>query len=87
MTYHAKVIAGGKIVIPVALRRMLGIDTGDSVVIEEEDGKIVLKSYEQVVREVQARYRRDGSDSVEQLLDDRREDYALEERKRKRLGY
>jgi AbrB family transcriptional regulator, stage V sporulation protein T len=86
MTYHAKIIAGGKIVIPAELRRLLGVNTGDSLVIEEEDGKIVLKSYEQVVREIQARYQTEGSDSVDQLLADRREDFALEERKRKRLG-
>lgn len=58
MTYHAKVIAGGKIVIPAELRRELGIKDGDSVVIERDDrGQLVLKSYAQVVKEVQAAFR------------------------------
>lgn len=53
MTYHAKVIAGGKIVIPAELRRELGIKDGNSVVIERDDrGQLVLKSYAQVVKEV-----------------------------------
>ena len=43
MTYHAKVIAGGKIVIPADLRRELGIKDGDSVVLEREDGGITLR--------------------------------------------
>jgi AbrB family transcriptional regulator, stage V sporulation protein T len=33
MTYHAKIIAGGKLVIPAVLRRELGIIDGDSVVV------------------------------------------------------
>ncbi len=57
MTYHAKIIAGGKVVIPAELRRQLGVKTGDDVVFEIEDGKIVLKTYAQVVREVQAAFR------------------------------
>lgn len=42
MTYHAKVIAGGKIVIPAALRRELGIMDGDSVVLERDGEHLVL---------------------------------------------
>ena len=58
MTYHAKVISGGKIVIPAELRRELGIKDGDSVVLERDvRGQPVLKSYAQVVKEVQAAFR------------------------------
>lgn len=58
MTYHAKVIAGGKIVIPAQLRREFGIKDGDSLVIERDDhGSMVLKTYDQVVRDVQAEVR------------------------------
>ena len=38
VTYHAKVIAGGKIVIPADLRREFDIKDGDTVAIEREDG-------------------------------------------------
>lgn len=83
MTYSAKVIAGGKIVIPAELRRELGLNTGDTVVIEREDGKLVLKSYLQVVREVQAAVREraipyEGS-IVDELIAERRQEAAREE--------
>ena len=55
MSYHAKLIKGGKIVIPAALRRELGFKDGDRLVIEREGNSLVLKTYEQVVREVQAK--------------------------------
>lgn len=78
MTYHAKVISGGKIVIPAELRRELAIRDGDSLVIErDETGALVVRTYQQVVREVQARFRAllppdyDGS-LTDELLSDRR---------------
>ena len=82
MTYHAKVIAGGKIVIPAELRREFGIKDGDSLVIErDEKGGLVLKTYEQVVREVQAEFRAMGGDrySVDDFLADRRREADLQE--------
>jgi AbrB family looped-hinge helix DNA binding protein len=84
MTYHAKVIAGGKIVIPAELRREFGIKDGDSLVIERDDkGGLVLKTYEQVVREVQAEFRAMGGDrySVDDFLADRRREADLEEKR------
>jgi len=58
MTYNVKVIAGGKIVIPAELRREFGIKDGDSLKIERDAaGNMVLKTYEQVVREVQQAFR------------------------------
>ena len=57
MTYSARIIAGGKIVIPAAIRRELGLTDGDLVQIEREGDHVVLKSRKQVLREVQARYR------------------------------
>ena len=86
MTYHAKVIAGGKIVIPAELRRELGIKDGDSVVIErDERGQLVLKSYAQVVKEVQANFRAmigpyEGS-MVDELIADRRREAEEEDRR------
>ncbi len=81
MTYSAKVIAGGKIVLPAALRRELGIKDGDSLVIERgEDGGISVKTYAQVVKDGQRRFRAMvGEDySVDQFLAERRSDWAEE---------
>lgn len=58
MTYHAKVIAGGKIVIPAELRREFGINDGDSLVLEREPGGgFSVKTFAQVVREERQAFR------------------------------
>lgn len=85
MTYHAKVITGGKIVIPAELRRELGIKDGDSLVFERgENGSLELKTYGQVVKEVQAAFRamrpagKSGS-VVDELIAERRAEAAKED--------
>jgi AbrB family looped-hinge helix DNA binding protein len=74
MTHHAKIIAGGKIVIPAELRRELGLHTGDTLVIEREGNALVLKSYLQVVREVQREFQAmmKEPDTVDAFIADRR---------------
>lgn len=79
MTYHAKVIAGGKIVIPAELRRELQISDGDTLVVERDPGGgMTIKTFAQVVREEQREFRAAvGSGySVEQFLAERRADWA-----------
>jgi AbrB family looped-hinge helix DNA binding protein len=80
VTHHAKIIAGGKVVIPADLRRELGLKPGDTVVIERDGDALVLKSYLQVVREVQAEFRKMVGDdySVDQFLAERRADWGEE---------
>ncbi|WP_010214365.1 AbrB/MazE/SpoVT family DNA-binding domain-containing protein [Sphingomonas sp. PAMC 26621] len=87
MTYHAKVIAGGKLVIPADLRRELGIEPGDSLTVDrDEAGHIVLKTRAQVVQEVQSTFRAlrgpavKGS-IVDELLAERQEQARLEQQK------
>ena len=74
MAYHAKIIAGGKVVIPADLRRELGFMDGDSVIFEREQGTLTLKSYSQVVREVQANFKAMIKDpfTVDEFISDRR---------------
>lgn len=83
MTYSAKIIKGGKIVIPAKLRRELGFAEGDRVVFEREGNSLVIKSYHQVVREVQAAFRpfkpQDGSSIVEELIAERRQEAQRED--------
>lgn len=58
MAYHAKVIAGGKIVIPAELRRELGINDGDTLVIDRaSDGTLAIKTHAQVIEESQRKIR------------------------------
>lgn len=83
MTYSAKIIKGGKIVIPAELRRELGFADGDRLVFEREGESLVVKSYHQVVREVQEAFRpfkpQDGSSLVDELIAERRAEARLED--------
>ena len=83
MSYHAKLIKGGKIVIPAELRRELGFKEGDRLIIEREGNCAVIKTYDQVVREVQAEVKRltgpyKGS-IVDELIAERRAEAARED--------
>ncbi len=81
MTYHAKVIAGGKIVIPADLRREFGIKEGDTLILEkDDDGGLSIMTFERSVRESQRRARAIfGSDyTVDQFLKERRADWGDE---------
>ncbi|WP_375404393.1 AbrB/MazE/SpoVT family DNA-binding domain-containing protein [uncultured Sphingomonas sp.] len=74
MTYHAKVIAGGKVVIPADLRRELEIKDGDSIVFERDGaGAVTMRTFLQVVAEEQRKFRAMvGPDySVDDFLADR----------------
>jgi AbrB family transcriptional regulator, stage V sporulation protein T len=73
MTYHAKLIKGGKIVIPAELRREFGFKDGDTLVFEREGDALVLKTYQQIVREVQAEFKRlvPNSGTVDEFLAER----------------
>lgn len=78
MTYHAKVIAGGKIVIPAKLRREFGIKDGDSVVIERDGDTLVVKPFDAQVVEAQRVFRKmmGKGYSVGQFLAERKADWA-----------
>lgn len=83
MSYHAKLIKGGKIVIPAELRREFGFKEGDTLVLEREGNGVVIKTYEQVVREVQAELKRligpyKGS-IADELIAERRAEAAAED--------
>lgn len=58
MSYHAKLIKGGKIVIPAELRRELGFESGDTLVIESNGKELVIKSTSQALSDIQAKVKR-----------------------------
>lgn len=79
MTYHAKVITGGKIVIPAELRRELGIKDGDSLVfVRGDDGSVSIKTHHQVIADGQKQFRAMvGNDySVDQFLREKSADWG-----------
>lgn len=81
MTYHARIAETEDVVFPADLARELGIEEGDSLVFEREGGGLVIKSYRQVVREVQAAFRAmlpldDTRSLVDELIAERRSEAA-----------
>ena len=75
MTYHAKVIAGGKIVIPAELRRQLGIKDGDSVLLEASDDGVSLRREDPDAALSRLRAGMRGY-SVDQFLRERAQDWG-----------
>ena len=64
-----KIIDGGKLIIPAAFRRKLGIDTGDTVVLELGDDGLLVRSLSSAVRRAQGIVREFVPDDVS-LADD-----------------
>lgn len=70
-----KIIDGGKLIIPAAFRRKLGIDTGDTVVVELGEDGLHVRSLSSAVRRAQEIVRAfvpDEVDLAEELIEDRR---------------
>lgn len=56
MTYHARVDESGEAVLPAALTRQLGLAPGDVLMVDSEDGKLIVRTYQDIVREGQDRF-------------------------------
>ena len=53
-TFHVRVVEGGKIVLPAALRRKHGFAVGDTLVIEDRPDGTKIQSLDAAVAAVQA---------------------------------
>jgi AbrB family looped-hinge helix DNA binding protein len=72
---RAKLIDGGKVIIPAAMRRAMGIATGDTVVIELDAGEIRIRTLQQGLDRARAIVRRRvpaGRSLVDELIAERR---------------
>ena len=76
MTYHARVTAEGVVEFPEELVRELELTPGGSLVIKREDGKLILTTFDEVVRDTQRRAREIfGADyTLDQFITERRAD-------------
>ncbi len=66
----------GRIVIPAAFRKALGIDDGDDLVLRLQDGELRITTLQNRIQRAQERARRyvkAGSSPVDELLRERRE--------------
>ena len=74
-----KISNGGRIVIPVAYRKELGINPGDDVVLTLEEGEIRLITARQAIKRAQKMVRRYVPEDMslsEELIQERREEAA-----------
>ena len=70
----------GRLVIPAALRRLLGFEEGDTLVAREEAGRLVLEKPEMIKQRLKARFAQVPNDRilVDELIVERREEAKRE---------
>jgi AbrB family looped-hinge helix DNA binding protein len=74
---RVRVDSAGRIVIPAEIRQHLGIESGQELIVCEDDQGIHLKTFVQAVHAVQkafAPYRTPGVSVVDELISDREEE-------------
>jgi AbrB family looped-hinge helix DNA binding protein len=69
-----QVSAGGRIVIPAEIRREMGINSGDEVILSYHDGELHISTRKQRLQQAKAIVKACASDVslAEQLLEERR---------------
>lgn len=78
---NVKIYGGGKLAIPAAYRRELGIAEGDTVTVELVDGELRVRPAALALRRAQEkvrRFNRDGRSLVDELIADRRREIDCE---------
>jgi AbrB family looped-hinge helix DNA binding protein len=76
-----KIVDGGKLIIPASFRRKMGIQIGDTVVMEMVDGELRVRSRDAAIAEIQKLVRGlvpDGVSLSDELIADRRAEAAKE---------
>ena len=71
----SKVVSGGRVQLPAAMRSAAGLSDGDTIVLELVDGEIHLRSQKAMLARVRARLRpfvEEGVSIVDELIADRR---------------
>ena len=79
MEVKTKLGQGGRLVVPAAYRKTLGLKPGDHVILDLEDGVMRMMTLRGAVQRAQALVRQyipEGRDLVEELLRERREEAA-----------
>lgn len=76
-----KVGPDGRVLVPVELRRELGLEPGATVVARSDGDRLILESRDVILRRIQDRFTSavpDGVSLVDELLEDRRREAARE---------
>jgi AbrB family looped-hinge helix DNA binding protein len=77
-----RISPNGRIVIPAAIRQLLGVKPGDPVLMEVEDGILRIESYPTMIARVQrelAQYIKPGVSLADELIAERREEARREQ--------
>jgi AbrB family looped-hinge helix DNA binding protein len=80
-TLTAKVVDGGRIVIPAKVRKALGLEVGDTVTLEVQGNELRITSQAEAVKRAQALVRKripKGRSLVSELREERRREAARE---------
>ena len=70
MAVQVKMVANGRIGIPVALRKRLGVDDGDTLVLQEIENGLVLRTVPQSVANARALLKQYESEGAETSVDE-----------------
>lgn len=77
----AKVVEGGRLLLPAGIRRAMRLEKGDSVALELDGDTLTMRSNRAVIRDIQEMlrpYRNDRS-VVDELIEERRREARMEE--------
>lgn len=80
-THKLRIGPGGRVVIPAAVRRRLGVKVGDQVLLTEESHGHLLTTHRLAVRRAQdyfGRIKKPGESVVDELIAERREEAKRE---------
>jgi len=72
---RVRIVEGGKLVIPAAMRRELGISAGDTVMVDIDHGELRVRSINKALENARAilrRYIPEGTSVSDELITDRR---------------
>lgn len=80
-SFKARINENGRIVIPAEIRKTMGLQSGDAVVMTLEEGVLRIESQRTKIRQIQddfKKFAKPGSRASDELVDDRREEASRE---------
>ena len=85
---RATVGEGGRLVIPAEMRKVMGVKSGDTLILKVSEGELTAVSQLVSIRKIQERlapYKRPGENEVDEFLADRRDEQRRSDERFDRL--
>ena len=85
---RAPVGEGGRLVIPAEMRKVMGVKSGDTLILKVSEGELTAVSQLVSIRKIQERlapYKRPGENEVNEFLADRRDEQRRSDERFDRL--